>query len=74
MDSHLIIKAQFRAGAKVHDVNALSHAYKLWDRLAADGDPIAGYVVADLERALRRFVATGAIDRTALQTPARMLV
>ena len=62
MDSKLILQAQIRAGAKVHDVNGLTNAYWLWTNLAARGDLAAAEVRDPIERALRRFVATGRID------------
>ena len=63
MDSKLILQAQIRAGSRVHDVNGLMSAYRLWTSLAARGDVAAADVIERIERTLRRFVATGLMDR-----------
>ena len=44
------------------DVNGLTNAYKLWDRLAMRGDADAASIIDNIERAIRKFVATGTID------------
>jgi hypothetical protein len=66
MDSRLIARVQVRAGAKVHDVKGLMNAYGIWDALAMRGDTVAAGIVDEIERALRKFVATGTIDPVAL--------
>jgi hypothetical protein len=65
MDSKLILRAQLHAGSNIHDLNGLMNAYAVWDRLASRGMVGAVGTVADIERMLRRFVATGKIDRVA---------
>ena len=65
MDSRLMLQAQIRAGANVHEVHGLMNAYGICSSLAARGDANAANVLADIERALRKFIATATFDRVA---------